>query len=336
MEDRLKKKEQIMLFLNKRGFAGFISCRSCGHVFKCPHCDISLTYHKNGKLMCHYCGYEENSVKICPKCGSKYVSGFRAGTEQIEEILNREFISAKVLRMDMDTTKGKDGHEKILASFANHEADILVGTQMIVKGHDFPDVTLVGILAADMSLYGNDYASAERTYQLLVQASGRAGRAGKPGEVVIQSYTPEHYSIVTAAANDYNTFYDEEIEYRKLLGYPPAQNMLRVAFSMKDVGKLEAACEDMKRWSAEYVRKINVADIDESCEGTANVSHARVNIQVAGPIPAGVYKVKDIYSQILCVKSPDYSELTRFRACLEEYVRSSKVYDGIIVQYDFN
>jgi primosomal protein N' (replication factor Y) len=207
---------------------------------------------------------------------------------------------------------------------------------MIVKGHDFPDVTLVGILAADMSLYGNDYASAERTYQLLVQASGRAGRAGKPGEVVIQSYTPEHYSIVTAAANDYNTFYDEEIEYRKLLGYPPVQNMLRVAFSMKDVGKLEAACEDMKRWSAEYVRKINVADIDESCEGTSNVSHARVNIQAAGPIPAGVYKVKDIYSQILCVKSPDYSELTRFRACLEEYVRSSKVYDGIIVQYDFN
>jgi primosomal protein N' (replication factor Y) len=339
MEDRLRKKEQIMLFLNKRGFAGFISCRSCGHVFKCPHCDISLTYHKNGKLMCHYCGYEENSVKICPKCGSKYVSGFRAGTEQIEEILNREFISAKVLRMDMDTTKGKDGHEKILASFANHEADILVGTQMIVKGHDFPDVTLVGILAADMSLYGNDYASAERTYQLLVQASGRAGRAGKPGEVVIQSYTPEHYSIVTASANDYNTFYDEEIEYRKLLGYPPVQNMLKVAFSMKDVGRLETACEDMKRWSAEYVRKMNAADDDESlqsAESTADVSHICCNIQVAGPIPAGVYKVKDIYSQILCVKSPDYSELTRFRDCLEEYVRSSRVYDGIIVQYDFN
>jgi primosomal protein N' (replication factor Y) len=289
--------------------------------------------------MCHYCGYEENSVKICPKCGSKYVSGFRAGTEQIEEILNREFISAKVLRMDMDTTKGKDGHEKILSSFANHEADILVGTQMIVKGHDFPDVTLVGILAADMSLYGNDYASAERTYQLLVQASGRAGRAGKPGEVVIQSYTPEHYSIVTASANDYNTFYDEEIEYRKLLGYPPAQNMLKVAFSMKDVGRLETACEDMKRWSTEYVRKMNTADDDESlqsAESTTDVGNTRGNVQVAGPIPAGVYKVKDIYSQILCVKSPDYSELTRFRDALEEYVRSSRIYDGVLVQYDFN
>jgi primosomal protein N' (replication factor Y) len=189
-----------------------------------------------------------------------------------------------------------------------------------------------------MSLYGNDYASAERTYQLLVQASGRAGRAGKPGEVVIQSYTPEHYSIVTAAANDYNTFYDEEIEYRKLLGYPPAQNMLKVAFSMMDVGKLETACADMKRWSAEYVSKINAADNGSLQGDTATADEDRIcrNIQAAGPVPASVYKVKDIYSQILCVKSPNYSELTRFRDALEEYVRSSKVYDGVLVQYDFN
>ncbi len=317
MEDRLKKHEQIMLFLNKRGFAGFISCRSCGHVFKCPHCDISLTYHRNGKLMCHYCGYEEAAPKICPKCGSKYVSGFRAGTEQIEEMLNRELTSAKVLRMDMDTTQGKDGHEKILSAFANHEADILVGTQMIVKGHDFPDVTLVGILAADMSLYGSDYESAERTYQLLVQASGRAGRAGKHGEVVIQSYTPEHYSIVTAAANDYNTFYGEEIEYRKLLGYPPAQNMLRIAFSMKDEIRLEDVCADIKRWSAQY-------------EDTAG------KLQLAGPVAAPVYKVKDIYSQILCVKSLRYESLTQFKDNLEAYIKNNKLYVNVMVQYDFN
>lgn len=318
MEDRLRKKEQIMLFLNKRGFAGFVSCRSCGHVFKCPHCDVSLTYHKNGRMVCHYCGYEETAVKICPKCGSKYVSGFRAGTEQIEQILNQEFTSAKVLRMDMDTTQGKDGHEKILSSFANHEADILVGTQMIVKGHDFPDVTLVGILAADMSLYGNDYASAERTYQLLVQASGRAGRAGKAGEVVIQSYTPEHYSIVTAAANDYNTFYSEEIEYRSLLGYPPVQNMLRIAFSLKDKEKLEEACEDIKAWSISYARD------------RANM------VAVAGPVPAPVYKVKDIYSQILCIKSPGYDKLTGFKDAVDEYIKDNKKYDNILVQYDFN
>lgn len=317
IEDRLRKKEQIMLFLNKRGFAGFISCRSCGHVFKCPHCDISLTYHRNGRLMCHYCGYEENYVKICPECGSKYVSGFRAGTEQIEEMLKQEFISAKVLRMDMDTTQGKDGHERILSQFSNHEADILVGTQMIVKGHDFPDVTLVGVLAADMSLYGNDFEAAERTFQLLVQASGRAGRAGKMGEVVIQSYTPEHYSIVTAAANDYNSFYDEEIEYRNLLGYPPVMNMLRIAFSMKDSEKLEMVCEDIKQWSSIYRQ-----------------SHK--GIVTAGPVPASVYKVKDIYSQILCVKAEEYMALTQFRDAVESYTKDNRLYDNILIQYDFN
>ena len=233
MEDRLKKKEQIMLFLNRRGYAGFISCRSCGHVVKCPHCDVSLSSHRNGKLVCHYCGYEQPMVTSCPECGSSHVGGFRAGTQQIEELLLREFPQAKVLRMDMDTTKQKDGHEKILAAFSSGEADILVGTQMIVKGHDFGNVTLVGVLAADLSLYADDYRAGERTFQLLTQAAGRAGRGEKAGEVVIQTYSPEHYSIVAAAKQDYEQFFQEEMTYRALMGYPPAVSLWQFSFPVR-------------------------------------------------------------------------------------------------------
>ena len=187
MEERLEKKQQIMLFINRRGYAGFVSCRNCGHVVKCQHCDVSLTSHRGGKLVCHYCGHEEQDISVCPECGSKHIGGFRVGTQQIEDLIKKEFPSARVLRMDMDTTKEKDGHEKILEQFASEDADILVGTQMIVKGHDFPNVTLVGILAADMSLYADDYRAGERTFQLLTQAAGRAGRGSEKGEVVIQT-----------------------------------------------------------------------------------------------------------------------------------------------------
>ena len=217
MEDRLGKEEQIMLFLNRRGYSGFISCRECGHVVKCPHCDVSLSVHRDGKMRCHYCGYEQPKITVCPECGSHYIGEFRAGTQQIEEIVHETFPQARVLRMDMDTTRQKDAHEKILAAFANEEADVLVGTQMIVKGHDFPNVTLVGVLAADMSLYTGDYRSGERTFQLLTQAAGRAGRGERPGEAVIQTYDPSHYAIETAAAQDYEAFYEEEIRYRELM-----------------------------------------------------------------------------------------------------------------------
>ena len=196
--DRLTKHQQIMLFLNRRGYAGFVSCRSCGHVMRCPHCDISLTSHKNGTLVCHYCGYEEPIPQKCPKCGSHYIAAFGTGTQKVEEMVKKEFPQGRILRMDADTTKSKESYESILSAFANHEADILIGTQMIVKGHDFPDVTLVGILAADLSLNTGDYRAAERTYQLLSQAAGRAGRGNSYGEVVIQTYQPDHYSIETA------------------------------------------------------------------------------------------------------------------------------------------
>ena len=167
MADRLENGEQTMLFLNRRGYSGFISCRECGHVVKCPHCDVSLSVHRDGKMRCHYCGYEQPKVTACPECGSPYIGEFRAGTQQIEDLVHQAFPQARVLRMDMDTTRQKDSHGKILSAFANEEADILVGTQMIVKGHDFPNVTLVGILAADMSLYTADYRSGERTLSLI-------------------------------------------------------------------------------------------------------------------------------------------------------------------------
>ena len=185
MEERLERGEQIILFLNRRGYPGFVSCRECGHVIQCPHCNVSLSVHKGGKMVCHYCGYEQPKIRVCPECGSGFIGEFKAGTQQIEEMVRRRFPLAKVLRMDMDKTKKRDAHTKILSAFANEEADVLVGTQMIVKGHDFPNVTLVGVLAADMSLYTDDYRSGERTFQLLTQAAGRAGSWMRDGEVVI-------------------------------------------------------------------------------------------------------------------------------------------------------
>ena len=210
MQEKLDAGEQIMLFLNRRGYQGFINCRECGNVIQCPHCDVSLTLHGRNRLVCHYCGYETVFNHICPKCGSKYIGAFKAGTEKVEEETRKIFPHASVLRMDLDTTSGKEGHRNILEKFASHEADILIGTQMIVKGHDFADVTLVGILLADMSLHCSDYRAAEITFDLLTQAAGRAGRGDRKGNVVIQTYDPEHYSIVHAAGQDYDAFYDEE------------------------------------------------------------------------------------------------------------------------------
>lgn len=210
-----------MLFLNRRGYSGAVSCRACGEPIKCPHCSVSLNLHKNGSLKCHLCGYETPFRKICPKCGSNLIGAFGTGTQKVEEEVQRLFPNARTLRMDADTTEGKDGHEKIIEAFAHHEADVLIGTQMIVKGHDFPEVTLVGILAADLSLMVPDYRSSERTFQLLCQAEGRAGRRGKKGECIIQTYNPEHYAVCAAANQDFESFFENEKTYRKALSYPP-------------------------------------------------------------------------------------------------------------------
>lgn len=316
IEDRLQKRQQIMLFLNRRGYAGFVSCRECGYVVKCPHCDVALSAHKNGKLVCHYCGYERPSMTSCPECGSHYIGGFRAGTQQIEELVTKMFPAARVLRMDMDTTKKKDSHEKILSAFAAEEADILIGTQMIVKGHDFPQVTLVGILAADMSLYSNHYQSAERTFQLLSQACGRAGRGREKGEVVIQTYNPEHYSIQTAARQDYESFYEEEMNYRMLMGYPPAEELLAIWMTGQSEEHLKVAAGYLK----EFTERINR-------EG---------RLTVIGPAAPYVSKVNDQYRQIIYVKNEDYELLVRTKDLLEQYIDMNRGFDQLRIQFDFN
>lgn len=311
IENRLERKEQTMLFLNRRGYAGFVSCRSCGYVVKCPHCDVSLSAHRDGRMHCHYCGYTEAAKQICPSCGSKYLLSFKAGTEQIEELLCRKYPHARVLRMDADTTKGKQDHEKILAAFSNREADILVGTQMIVKGHDFPAVTLVGILAADLSLCAGDYRAAERTFQLLTQAAGRAGRGSSPGEVVIQTYQPEHYAVVHAARQDYEAFYEEELLYRELLSYPPAAHMMAVQIGTKKQETGEALAEEL----AALARKEKVS--------------------VIGPAAARISKISDIYRFAVYVKHPEYERLVTVKDRIEQYLNTIENRQET-VQFDFD
>ena len=236
IEKRLKRKEQILLFLNRRGYAGFISCRSCGHVIRCPHCDISMTLHKSegNILKCHYCGMTLPMPGNCPECGSRYIGAFGMGTQKVAEMLGKRFPQARILRADRDSMSRKNSHLEVFRTFSKGEADILVGTQMIVKGHDFPNVTLVGVLAADLSMFSGDYLAGERTFQLLTQAVGRAGRGTKPGLAIIQTYQPDHYAVTCAANQDYESFYRQEIVYRKLMKYPPAGHMMAVVVEHED------------------------------------------------------------------------------------------------------
>ena len=322
MEDRLEKKQQMMLFLNRRGVAGFMSCRACGHVIKCPHCDVSLSQHNNGKMVCHYCGYEEPEPKTCPSCGSKYISGFKAGTQKIEEMVRKRFPQARVLRMDFDTTRTKEAHEQILQAFANQEADILIGTQMIVKGHDFPNVTLVGVLAADMSLHISDFHAAERTFQLLTQAAGRAGRGDEPGDVIIQTYNPEHYAVLFAKEQDYESFYEQEIMYRKLGFYPPIWNLLLVMCTSEDEKKLQFSSEKIVRHLQKQI------DTDDYFKGKA--------IQMVGPADAIIARVNDIYRKVIYIKTKDYQDLVLLKDRLEYYMKDNKDFGQVSVQFDFN
>ena len=318
--DRLQKKEQTILFLNRRGYAGFVSCRACGHVMKCPHCDVSLSEHtdrfqNNSKLVCHYCGYMMPKVTNCPQCGSKYILGFRAGTQQIEELLHREFPTAHVLRMDADTTKTKNSYEQILSQFANEGADILIGTQMIVKGHDFAKVTLVGILAADMSLHAGDYRAGERTFQLLTQAAGRAGRSALPGEVVIQTYQPEHYAVVHAANQDYEHFYADEIAYRDLMMYPPVAHMMAVLVLSDN----EKTGVEQTNVLAEQVKQ----------------QFGDQRLILIGPTEACIGKINDIYRYIFYIKHREYRVLTAIKDVLEQTIHTMK-WNTDSVQFDFD
>lgn len=326
MEERLLNGQQTMLFLNRRGKSAFMSCRACGFVVKCPHCDVSLSEHSGGVMVCHYCGYRQPVPKVCPSCGSKYISGFKAGTQKIEAMVAKRFPQARILRMDYDTTRAKDAYEKILQAFSNHEADILIGTQMIVKGHDFSNVTLVGVLAADMSLHVNDFHAAERTFALLTQAAGRAGRGKLPGNVVIQTYDPDHYAIRTAKEQDYEAFYDKEIEYRRLMHYPPVWNMLLVHVTSPD----ESECASMSQQVYDIASQmISHADENQSPDD-------RHQIQLIGPADATIAKVNDIYRKVIYMKTSDYAALISIKDGIEQAVKADTAMKHANISFDFN
>jgi len=316
-----------MLFLNRRGYAGFVSCRKCGYVVKCPHCDVSMTAHNSwyqgdrtgGKaalLSCHYCGYKAALPAVCPSCGSKMIAPFGTGTQKLELEVKRNFPAARVLRMDADTTSVKDGHETILSEFRKGNADILIGTQMIVKGHDFPNVTLVGIVAADQSINVPEYGAAERTFQLLTQASGRAGRGSKQGCVVIQSYEPEHYAIRMAAEGSYEAFFERELSFRRLMSYPPEISLLSVRVMSEDERLLE--------------------EVSARLAGLCIEAGKYEGIVVIGPCNDGVSKVKDIFRKMIYLKYRDRNRLIEFREmicdCLRSEYGSKKLYVGFDIK----
>ena len=295
---RLERGEQAMLFLNRRGYSGVHTCQSCGHVLLCRHCHVSLTLHTNGKLICHYCGYQTALPEKCPSCGSPHIQGFRYGTEKVERDILALFPQASILRMDADTTRHKLDYTRILGQFARHEADILIGTQMIVKGHDFPDVTMVGILAADLSLFASDYRSRERTYQLLVQAVGRSGRGARPGEAIIQTMHPEHEVIRQAVEQDYRSFYESEMAARELAGYPPAEQLLAIHGASADEMQLGKAMQALHHFLLREKREEDLI----------------------GPAPEPVSKKKDTFFEVLYVRGMSQEELVRLRMLTEKYI----------------
>lgn len=316
IQERLKRKEQIILFLNRRGFSTFVSCRSCGYVFKCDECDISMTYHKNGLLICHYCGKTKREPRECPKCHSKYVKFFGAGTQRVEEEVKKYFNNAGILRMDVDTTRDKHSYERIYNTFKNGEADILIGTQMVSKGLDFKNVTLVGILAADMSINIPDYRAAERTFQIITQVAGRAGRGDKQGEVLIQTYTPQHYSLQYAVNYDYEGFYEKEFTVRAMMKYPPFGKLLLINGASKKEELLK-----------NFMHKITmmIKPLVESC----------LDIEILGPIPCMISKVKENYRWQIVIKGEFDSYFSKnIKEIL--YDENKNVYNDIRISMDIN
>lgn len=316
IQERLKRKEQIILFLNRRGFSTFVSCRSCGYVFKCDECDISMTYHKNGLLICHYCGKTKREPRECPKCHSKYVKFFGAGTQRVEEEVKKYFNNVRILRMDVDTTRDKHSYERIYNTFKNGEADILIGTQMVSKGLDFKNVTLVGILAADMSINIPDYRAAERTFQIITQVAGRAGRGDKQGEVLIQTYTPQHYSLQYAVNYDYEGFYEKEFTVRAMMKYPPFGKLLLINGTSKK--------EDLLK---NFMHKITmmIKPLVENC----------LDIEILGPIPCMISKVKENYRWQIVIKGEFDSYFSKnIKEIL--YDENKNVYNDIRISMDIN
>ncbi len=279
-----KKNEQVILLLNRRGFSTFVSCRKCGFVASCPHCNISLTYHKNSeKLCCHYCGYTVKNYSVCPECSSSYIKYFGSGTQKLEEEINNRFSDFEVLRMDVDTTGKKNSHEKILNKFSSGEADVLMGTQMVAKGLDFPKVTLVGVMAADTSLYIDDYRSSERTFSLIEQVIGRAGRADLPGRAVIQTYSPENSVIEHVKNHDYMGFFNDEIKLRKVMHYPPFCRISTMLVTGKNEQEVKTVIQRMFKWLKGRTKD-------------------REDVVLIGPAAATIGKIKDKFRYRIIIK----------------------------------
>lgn len=316
ISSNLARGEQTILFINRRGFSSFVSCRSCGYVPKCPHCNISLTYHKyNDKLKCHYCGYEIPNYNVCPVCTSKYIRYFGSGTQKIEDEIKKMFPAASVIRMDMDTTGKKQSHEKILNKFEKDKIDILIGTQMVSKGLDFENVTLVGVITADTMLNINDFRSNERTFAMLEQVSGRAGRGRKEGRAIIQTYTPEHRSVSLVKSHSYNEFYEHEIAERKLLWYPPFCKIISVLF--------QGTVENTVSQGARYF-----------LDSLDNMDTANQKIQVLGPIPSYVSKIKNKYRWQILFKCEDDLSLGDMLLNAEMCFRKNKNFKNVSVVID--
>ena len=292
IQKKLALNEQVVLMLNRRGYSSFLMCRECGEVIKCPNCDISLTYHKDtNSLKCHYCGHEEPVPQVCPNCHSKAVRYFGTGTQRVEKELTELFPTARVLRMDVDTTRRKGAHERILDEFGKHHADILLGTQMIAKGLDFPNVTLVGVLNADTSLGLPDFRASERTFQLLTQVSGRAGRAEKEGNVLIQTYNPDHYAIQYAQRQDYEHFFGKEMQVRHQGGYPPYYYTIQITASARTEAD---AAQKMFQIRGEIVNYLSQ------------------NAVILGPTPQSIMRINNRYYYQLVIKYKNEPQLENY------------------------
>ncbi|MEW9501357.1 primosomal protein N' [Jeotgalibacillus marinus] len=310
---RLEKNEQTVLFLNKRGHSSFIMCRDCGYVMQCPYCEVSMTYHRHSEQMkCHYCGHQDRVPVICPECHSEHIRYFGTGTQKVEEELATLLPQARVIRMDVDTTSRKGSHEKLLAAFGEGQADILLGTQMIAKGLDFPNITLVGVLSADTMLHLPDFRSAEKTFQLLTQVSGRAGRHDKEGEVIIQTYTPEHYSIDLAKSQEFEAFYKHEMIMRKTGQYPPFYYMALITLSHENVLKVVAVCEEITSLIKQKLSS---------------------QVIILGPVASPIARIQNRYRYQCLIKYKQEQGLKPLlKSILNDYQSSKK--DSITIQID--
>ena len=312
IEDKLEKEEQVILLLNRRGYASFVTCKNCGYTFKCPNCDISLTYHKSSNTMrCHYCGYGTKVYDTCPECCEKSISDLGVGTQKIEEELGEIFPDARILRMDFDTTSRKGAHEKMIKAFKKHEYDILLGTQIVAKGLDFSNVTLVGVINADTSLNIPDFRSSENTFSLLSQVAGRSGRSEKSGEVIIQTFNPEHYAISYTKAHDYIGFYNREMNIRKTLKYPPFYYLCYIKISGKDMGYISKESDKIKR---ALIRNLN-------------------NTSILGPTPSTIFKVNNVYRFGIILK---YKKEDSLKGVLNKILDHYKGNNKIKIDIDFN